>query len=84
METHELVARIESKADLVTFIEALVRDLREKPTGWENPTLEGYLSALARWLEDSDGVYQNQGRPIPANPSWRNVGEMLIAATIYE
>ncbi len=84
MEVHERVAHIKSKADLVAFIEALREDLEANPEGWENVTLPQYLSALARWLADSDGYYKNQGRPVPVTPSWRDIGDMLMAATMYE
>lgn len=84
MELHERVAGIKSKTDLVEFVEALAKDLRANPTAWENATLERYLAALASWLEDSDGYYRNQSRPIPVTPSWRDVAEMLIAAKMYE
>lgn len=59
-------------------------DLQAKPATWENATLDRYLSALERWLEDADGYYRNQGRNVPSNPTWRDVAEMLIAATMYE
>ncbi len=84
MKPHELVEKIKSKNDLIELLHALCDDLRVAPEDWENPTLERYLYALAGWLEDSDAVYRNQGREIPVNPSWRNIAEMLIAATVYE
>jgi type I restriction-modification system DNA methylase subunit len=84
MELHERVDQIQSRADLVEFVEVLQKDLQANAEAWENATLDDYLSALARWLEDSDGYYRNQGRQIPESPSWRNVAEMLMAATMYE
>ena len=84
MKLHERIELIENKADLIEFISALSRDLQENADTWENATLERYLLALTRWLEDSDGYYQNQNRPIPQTPSWRTVAEMLIAAKMYE
>jgi hypothetical protein len=77
-------AAIRSKADLAEFVLALATDLQATPEAWENSTLEGYLSALASWREDSDGYDQNQGRPVPVSPSWRDVADMLIGATMYE
>jgi hypothetical protein len=65
MELHEKVAGIKSKADLVEFVQLLSDNLHADPEGWENVTLERYLRALASWIEDSDGYYINQGRPIP-------------------
>jgi hypothetical protein len=84
MKPHERVAGIKSKADLVEFVRALRDDLQANPEAWENASLDRYLSALASWLEDSDGYYQNQGRAIPVSPSWRDVAEILMAAKMYE
>ncbi len=84
MKPTEALAKIESKADLVEFVRALLDDLQSRPETWENATLEGYLSALASWLEDADGYYQNKGRPLPTNLSWRDVADMLMAAKMYE
>jgi pyruvate formate-lyase activating enzyme-like uncharacterized protein len=84
MKSHEMVDGIKDKADLVRFIEALVDDLRNQPQKWENDTLERYLDALARWLDASDWYYRNHGREVPVIPSWKNIGEMLIAAKMYE
>ncbi len=84
MKPHEKVVGINSKSDLIEFVRALGDDLQANPGSWENSTLERYLSALERWLDDSDGYYRNQGRDIPTSPAWRDVGEMLMAATMYE
>jgi hypothetical protein len=84
MKPHERVAEIKSKAELIAFVRALEADLRAKPDTWENVTLDQYLSALANWLEDSDGYYQNQGRAPPTTLSWKDVADMLIAAKTYE
>jgi hypothetical protein len=84
MELHEQVARIGSKRDLVDFIKALTVDARANVALWENHTLERYLSALAAWIDDSDGYYENRKLPVPTSPTWKNVGEMLLAAKYYE
>ena len=84
MKPHEQVDEIKTKADFVEFVRALGADLQANPEAWENATLDRYLSALASWLEDSDGYYQNQGRAVPTSPSWKNVAEMLMAAKTYE
>jgi len=83
-ELHEQVAEIQTRAELVAFIEALRADLKANPKKWENPTLESFLGALASWIEDMDGYYQNQGREIPQTPTWKTFGEMLAAARVYE
>jgi hypothetical protein len=84
MELHETVANITSKTELAGFVRALRDDLRRAPEEWENGTLDRYLNALAGWIEDCDGYYENQGRPVPTTPTWRDVADMLIAAKMYE
>lgn len=84
MKLHEMVPLIRSRDELVTFIGELVEDLKTRPEDWQNVTLERFLSALARWLEDSDGYYINHGIPVPKDPTWKTVADMLIAAKMYE
>jgi hypothetical protein len=83
-ELHEQVAAIETREDLVAFVQALQADLVRNPDRWENPSLDRFLGALASWIEDMDGFYLNQGRAPPSTPTWRTIGEMLAAARIYE
>lgn len=84
MKLDEMVDSIQSKDDLVAFVNALANDLQSRPEEWENDTLEEFLSAFARWLADSDGAYRNKGVSPPQIPTWKNIAEMLIAAKIYE
>lgn len=83
-ELHEQVSEIQTRSDLVAFIEALRRDFQAHPETWENASLDSFLSALASWAEDMDGYYQNKGLEVPKNPIWKTFGEMLAAARIYE
>lgn len=84
MKLHEQVSHVQSKDDLVAFVRALSQDLATNCGSWENQTLDSYLSALASWLEDSEGFYKNQGRPVPQTPTWRDIADMLMAAKMYE
>lgn len=84
MEIHEQVDRIESRQDLIVFIEALRENLLRNADDWENPTLERFLAALAAWTTDMDGYFRNRGEQIPSQPTWRLIGSMLYAAKIYE
>jgi hypothetical protein len=81
---HEQVAEIQTRADLVAFVQALRADLHAEPKKWENATLESFLGALASWTEDMDGYYENLDREVPKTPTWRTFGEMLAAARVYE
>jgi len=78
------VDSIKRREDLVAFVEELGQDLKDHPDSWENPDLSRFLDALARWIEDSDGYYENRGVPIPQMPEWKTFAEMLAAARIYE
>lgn len=84
MELHERVVGIHSRDDLAAFISELQADLIAKPDKWENSSLEKFLEALAAWCSDMDGYLQNHGDQAPAQPSWRLLGEMLLAAKMYE
>ncbi|WP_426527424.1 DUF7660 family protein [Bradyrhizobium sp. McL0615] len=75
---------IRSREDFVAFVQALSRDLHTNRETWENDTLERFLEALCAWVEDMDGYYVNQGKPIPQQPDWKVLGDILMAATVYE
>ena len=84
MELQEQVGKIQTRDDLVLFIQYLVRDLRSCPERWENTSTETYLEAIGAWVKDMDGYYHNRGETVPEHPTWRHVGEILLAARIYE
>ena len=89
MATHEsslgeFVETIRSREDLAGFVRDLINDLGARPGEWENNRLETYLEALAAWVEDMEGYYQNRGEEAPQEPSWKLLGEILLAAKFYE
>ncbi|MEQ9770672.1 hypothetical protein ABRQ03_07355 [Pectobacterium jejuense] len=75
---------ISSKDDLVKLISALARDFKENPDEWENNDLSSYLEAIASWIEDMDGYYDNTDQPLPKDTNWKIFADILIAAKIYE
>jgi hypothetical protein len=75
---------INSKGDFLKFMDWLISDLETNPDGWENPDLQSYLSAFARWVKDMDGYFINMREPIPEQPTWDVLARMLYAATLYE
>lgn len=79
-----LHGQVASRAELVTFIEALREDLSANPADWENPDLSSFLGAMSAWVADMDGYYQNTGQPPPAAPSWKMIADILLASKIYE
>jgi hypothetical protein len=84
MELREQAEKIQTREDLVLFIHHLVRDLRQCPERWENTSLDAYLGAIAAWVQDMEGYYRNRGETPPQHPTWKQIGEILLAARIYE
>ncbi|NBN65928.1 DUF7660 family protein [Pannonibacter tanglangensis] len=84
MDLNEKVNAVETRDDFIEFIGALRRDLKSCPDDWQNPTLDGFLEALAAWVQDMDGYYQNNSLPVTLLPNWKNVAEMMLAAKHYE
>ena len=84
MKLQEQAEKIQTRDDLALFIQHLIQDFRTCPERWENTSLEAYLEAIAAWINDMDGYYRNRGETAPQDPTWRHVGEVLLAARIYE
>lgn len=80
----EYVQSVRTRDDFVTLVRALQAQLRNKPDEWENQDLPTFLEALASWVEDMEGYYRNSGQPVPDPPTWKALGEMLLAARVYE
>jgi hypothetical protein len=80
----ELVETIDSPWQLVDFIDALRRDLIDRPNDWENATLDRYQAALAAWTTDAEEQVASGGTASGGDPTWRLMGQMLLAARIYE
>jgi len=80
-----VAASASSREDFVLFLEELLSDLEENGSEWENPDLKRFLDAMSRWVLSLDHVYHNLGRgKPPAEPTWRLLCEMFLAARIYE
>lgn len=75
---------VSSKSQFLGFLEALQEDLKQNPEGWENPTLDRYLEALAAWVTVYENCYRNAGKAAPAEPNWTFFAEALTAARLYE
>jgi hypothetical protein len=75
---------VSSRAELVDLVRELKKDLQRNPDQWVNADLPSFLEALAAWVEDMDGFYVNQGRPVPALPDWGTLADMLMGGRCYE
>ena len=84
--------KIDDQEAFLDFVRALAEDRREEamnekdyphggqPSGWENSTIEDYLSAAIAWAEDSRG----QPAGLSREPSWRGFATFLYCGKIYE
>ena len=76
-------AVVTSKQELVSLIFDLMDN--NDAVKWDNDTIYPYLQAMAAWLNDSDGFYENIGETLDTNaPSWQLFADALQAAVVYE
>ena len=80
----EMVDQIDSREALVAFLRTLCHDWQQRPAEWENRDLASFLEAMAAWVADMDGYFQNQGERVPEQPTWKTLGQILLAARVYE
>ncbi len=83
----QLIDRLENvktRKDLSEFVSALLKDLENNNTEWENASLDDFLEAMSGWIEDMDGYYKNQGKPFSEDQPWKIFAEILYASKVYE
>ena len=84
MKLHELVEGVQTREDLVGFLEALRGELRSGPDDWENRQLPDYLEALQAVTGSLDAIFANDGSKLAKQPTWQMLARMLYAAAYYE
>ena len=75
---------IQTREQFIEYVRALAVNLRDSPDEWTNHDLAAYLEALGAWVEDLEGYYRSRGEPVPEQPTWRTLAEILFAAKVYE
>lgn len=75
---------IENKHDFIELIRVLANYLNEHPIDQSDLTVTTYLQSIAAWTNDMDGYYLNRNEEPPQNPTWRTLGEIIVAALYYE
>jgi hypothetical protein len=84
VDLHQQIGNIKSKEELADFVAALRLDLEANPEGWENSTLERFLSAMEDWIRSMDQWCRNTGQAPADVPSWRTFADVLYASRMYE
>lgn len=74
-----------TKQEFIHFIENLKTDFIENKEQWENKTIEDYLEAMSRYVEDIDGYYENTNQDIDLEKiDWKVFADVLKGSSIYE
>lgn len=74
-----------TKEDFIQFINNLKMDFIENKEHWENKTIEDYLDAMSRYVEDIQGYYVNTNQNINLEKiDWKAFSDILKASSIYE
>ena len=68
MSVHETVELIETREDLVAFIEQLRLDHEDHPEGWGNSDLASFLDGLAGWTDDMAGYLDEPRHRLRGDP----------------
>lgn len=74
-----------TKQEFIHFMENLKTDFIENKEKWENKTIENYLEAMSRYVEDIDGYYENTNQDIDLEKiDWKVFADLLKGSSIYE
>lgn len=84
MNLAQRVSEIKHREDLIRLIREICDQVATHADEWPNSDLPAFLEAMAAWIEDMDGYYAGRGEQVPRHLSWKNVGEIIATALIYE
>ncbi len=74
------IVDVQSAEDLSALVAVLAEDLATNPDGWENDTLERFLSSMAAWLRSMNNYARNTGDVDVMTPSWNTFAKILVAS----
>ena len=84
MALQKKLEKVTSREELAEWVAQLKNNFIDHPEEWENADIASYLEAISAWLHDMDGYYENQNMPTPSFPTWRMLGDILLASKFYE
>jgi hypothetical protein len=74
-----------TKQEFIDFINILRTDFIKNKEQWENTTIEDFLEAMSRYVEDIDGYYKNTNQNIELDKiDWKVFSDILKGSSIYE
>lgn len=79
------LSEVRSPTDVLRVVGEMTADLESGGAAeWENGTLERFLEAYGGYLDDLGGHFAKRGKPTSAQPDWRLLATLLVAASGYE
>ena len=84
MTLAERARAVQTRDDLAAFVAQLKGDLDANVGEWTNVDLASFLNAMATWIQEMEGYYQNTGEKLCDLPPWRIVADVLMGARMYE
>lgn len=84
IELEDKIEMIKSRKDLIDFIYALQRDLKNNPEEWENITLLDFLDAMSGFVDAIDGFWKNNDIDPKKENKWKMFADILYAAKLHE
>lgn len=84
MTLAERARAVQTRDDFVAFVAELTADFEANRGDWTNADLASFLEAMAAWIQDMDGYYQNTWQKPSELPPWRILADVLMAARMYE
>ncbi|GAB0156762.1 hypothetical protein CHRYSEOSP005_20290 [Chryseobacterium sp. Alg-005] len=74
-----------TKQEFIQFIDNLRSDFIENKDQWENKTIEDYLEAMSRYVEDLQEYYLYTNQNIDLEKvDWKIFSDILKGSSIYE
>lgn len=74
MDIYNMASKVKNQSDFVAFIKALLKNLQENPTEWENIDLKNFLTGIEGYCFDKQ----------EEELKWNTFAEILLAARVYE
>lgn len=85
MNDKSLNMQVSDRQSFIFFLESFHQDLLINKEKWTNNTLEDFLEALARYVDEIQGFYDNTGQKLNADiASWKLFSDVMQGAKIYE
>lgn len=84
MNIYTEIKNVQTKEELLRFLQMLANDRRSNEEEWESKSVEDYLLSIQSWIEDMNGYYENNNLEIPQNIDWNFIANIFYVGKIYE